>query len=86
LEVQTNRGVRWFVEHIDIQMSTMNRVAETAGALGGSALTQHLRWLMQLNSLCDWQPVVTYRHFTDWGQRSRAPTIEDFSTTSSTTS
>jgi hypothetical protein len=50
LEVQTNCGVRLFIEHTGTQLATTHRLAEAAGTLGGAALN-HLPWRMQLDSV-----------------------------------
>lgn len=50
LEIQTNHGVRRFIDHTGIGLSATQRLAQTAGAIGGSTMP-HLPWQMQLKSV-----------------------------------
>lgn len=50
LEVQTNQGVRLFIEHSGIKLASSHRLAGAAGTVGGSGLP-FLPWHMQVRSV-----------------------------------
>lgn len=73
LEVQTNRGIKRFVEHHGIELATTNRRAETAGAFAGSALV-YLPWPVQLQSV----RVATHRYLPAFQRLSAAFTNSQY--------